>query len=183
MARYETVEKADIGPSRRYGYRSRRTEPLQRVKVLEAVRGGRWKVEFLDEPHPGLVDYVRSRELVCRWSDRKTVLRDERWMDALRAEVEREWPGDGPYDTAVMHALAATGERAGTQRGVLSDSPDVIQRLWQGVQLPPPTGAPSLVDRHGVMHVGWSDVVAMVHEFASNEPEHLHSYAMGRDRP
>jgi hypothetical protein len=31
---------------------------FQRVKVLEHARKDKWKVEFLDDPNPGLVDYV-----------------------------------------------------------------------------------------------------------------------------
>ena len=57
---------ADIKPGNQYGFRRQRPDPLEQVRVVEKVRPGRWKVEFLGQPHPGLLDYVRSQDLICK---------------------------------------------------------------------------------------------------------------------
>lgn len=47
--------KSEIKPGKEYGFREKRGPgvPLQRVKVIEHVRGNKWKVERA-EPNPGL---------------------------------------------------------------------------------------------------------------------------------
>lgn len=83
---------------------------MQRVRVVEQVRSGRWKVEWVD-PNPGLVDYVRSANIICRWSDRRAVLRDEERYDNLRRVSDRMWPGnEHPLSRGVDEVLDATGE-------------------------------------------------------------------------
>ena len=58
------MQSFDIHPGQAYGYRDtpKYRDELQRVKVLEKVRG-KWKIEWVDT-HPGLQDYVRSVQLV-----------------------------------------------------------------------------------------------------------------------
>jgi hypothetical protein len=50
--------------------------PFQRVRVLERVRAGKWRVEWL-EPNPGLVDFVKSTNLIVEWRSRKRFLDNE----------------------------------------------------------------------------------------------------------
>ena len=48
------MEAAEIVPAKRYAFRRRQGDPLECIKIIEKVRSGRWKVEFLDDPNPGI---------------------------------------------------------------------------------------------------------------------------------
>jgi len=49
-------------------YPQRRGSELYRVRVLDKAKAsGKWKVEFLNGPNEGLVDYARSVNLICLW--------------------------------------------------------------------------------------------------------------------
>jgi hypothetical protein len=65
------MQKSDIRDGEEYGVRERGAQDpvLQRVRVLQHVRGKKWKVEWI-EPNRGLVDYLDSRELIVRWKER-----------------------------------------------------------------------------------------------------------------
>lgn len=79
------MEKAGIEIGEEYGLREPRQPgaPLQRVRILEHVRGKKWRAEWI-EPNPCLKDYVESQHLVVRWKDRKACLRDEENERRLR---------------------------------------------------------------------------------------------------
>ena len=99
---------------------------IQHVKVLEKVRTGRWRVEWLD-PNPGLVDYVKSANLIVPWNQRARYLRDERHREQLAALPQRHDDGrDGPVADAVEQVLEATGEQLSAFKGVL----DYASRRW-----------------------------------------------------
>src|SRR5262245_40853225 len=72
------MQKFEIRPGEEYLLRETRKPdaPVQRVKVLEHVRAKKWKAEWI-EPNPGLIEYVESQNLIVRWKDRKSFLRDE----------------------------------------------------------------------------------------------------------
>lgn len=164
------MDQSGITPGEAYAVRLRGEEELQRVRVIEKVRSAKWKVEFLDEPNPGLVDYVRSIEIVCRWSERRVVLRDERRVARLRADTDSTWPGWGPVDTAVMYVLDATGEGVSPHRGLLSVPPDVADRLFDRTGVVEASGL-GFIDRHGVRHVAWGDLERIAHALCLAEPE------------
>jgi hypothetical protein len=67
--------KSEINPRTDYALRERSTPdaPLQRVRIIEHIRGNKWKAEWID-PNPGLIDYVESGHLICRWKDHKSFL-------------------------------------------------------------------------------------------------------------
>src|SRR3954471_17553606 len=51
---------------------------LLKVRLLDVVgRKGKIKVRFETGPHPGLEEYVATRQLVARWSERRALLRDD----------------------------------------------------------------------------------------------------------
>lgn len=91
-------------------------------------------------------------------------------MADLRAECDEDWPGFGPYDTAVMYVLEATGERVATERGVLSALPEVFERLWARIGEEPPRTSTTFVGTSGEMHCGWAPVEDLARKFAQAEP-------------
>ena len=70
--------KSEISPRTDYALREKSAPdaPLQRVRIIEHILGNKWKAEWVD-PNPGLIDYVESGHLICRWKDHKAFLREE----------------------------------------------------------------------------------------------------------
>lgn len=70
--------KAEITPGAHYAFRERRAPgtPFERVRVIEHIRGNKWKAEWV-EPNPGLVHYVESGQLIAQWKEHKAVLKEE----------------------------------------------------------------------------------------------------------
>jgi len=64
------MQKVHIKAGDEYAFREARSPDalLQRIRILQQVRGQKWKAEWI-EPNPGLVDYVESRNLFVRWPD------------------------------------------------------------------------------------------------------------------
>lgn len=167
------MEKAAIVVGEEYGVREppRPGVDLQRVRVLAAARSGKWRVCFLGEPTPGLEDYVHSRNIVVRWEERKTFLRDEERLEALKGMAEQDWPGfDHPLDDAVSLVYETTGEQLSFHRGLLSGPPDAVQRVADRAGVPCPTGGAAFVDRNGTMWVGPTDATELAKAFAAREP-------------
>jgi hypothetical protein len=70
--------KAEIKPGLQYAVREKREPgtPFQRVRILEHIRGNKWKAEWI-EPNPGLIDYVESGQLIVPWKQRRPFLEEE----------------------------------------------------------------------------------------------------------
>ena len=87
------MNQEEIIPGEEYGLREppRPGIDLQHVRVVERVRPGRWRVEWID-PNPGLVDFVKSSNLIIPWKDRNRFLRDERDLEAITRMTEVAWP-------------------------------------------------------------------------------------------
>jgi hypothetical protein len=74
------MQAESLTEGRYYGYREKRGAqyPLRKVKLLSKVgRKGAIKIRFEDEPHRGLEEYVRTRQIVVAWVGRHAFLRDE----------------------------------------------------------------------------------------------------------
>lgn len=146
---------------------------MQHVRVLEQARRGRWKVEWID-PNPGLVDYLRSANIICPWSARKTFLRSERQRSTIRSASASMWPGDDhPLSTAVDEVLDATGEALTVDKGVLTAEADAIDRVCTRAgaaldDLPETTVA--YVDAEDRRHLTFAAALHLARAFAAAEP-------------
>ena len=61
------METSALGVGKTYAFRAKRSaaEPLVKVKAIDIVgRNGKVKVRFEDGPHPGLEEYVSTRQLI-----------------------------------------------------------------------------------------------------------------------
>lgn len=78
------MQKAEIRPRAEYAFREKRVAggPIERVRVLEHIRGNKWKPEWI-EPNPGLMHYVESGQLLCPWKERKAFLKEEENRERL----------------------------------------------------------------------------------------------------
>jgi hypothetical protein len=73
------MQGSELEVGRLYAYREnpRRKSEMLKVKPLAKVgRGDKVKIRFVDGPHPGLEEYIRTANLIVAWGDRRAVLRD-----------------------------------------------------------------------------------------------------------
>ena len=126
------MDKPNIVPGADYAIREHIGDDLQHVKVLAPVRSGKWRAEWID-PNPGLVDYVRSRDVLVEWADRHVLLRDERNADAFgpRSVAISGYPEPHhPVAAAVDVVLESTGEPSLHQyKGVLDYETGALERV------------------------------------------------------
>jgi hypothetical protein len=104
------VDSAALIEGRHYAFREKRVAglPLLKVKLLAKVgRGGKVRIRYEEGPHPGLEEYVSTRQLIVPWGERKAFLRDEERLERLKAH-ERAGT-DQAVATAIEAILAATG--------------------------------------------------------------------------
>lgn len=160
---------------RSYAFREKRSPacPLVKAKVLDKVgRKGKIQVRFEDGPHPGLEEYVSSRQIIVPWGQRKALLLDEQRAAAL-AEYAR-----GVADSALMEAASAVLESTG-EPGAYAGSTTTelheaeLQRILDRAGVT--TEATDLHDlayrdRHGYIQLPLDAVVAVAKAFAAAEP-------------
>lgn len=172
---------------RYYGYREKRgtSSPLLKVKLLSKVgRKGAIKVRFEDGPHPGLEEYVRTRQIVVAWSDRQSFLRDEKRTQELDDYVRRNRP-DSAIEEAVSTVLGSSGEpSAGAWGGGVSMPEDEIQRIMDRANLEgQPTGLHHMGfrDRRGEVHLPLEAGVILARAFAAAELETVLMYIQDQE--
>jgi hypothetical protein len=164
------MQRGEITPGVEYALREgKQASDLQHVRVIEHVRAGRWRVEWLD-PNPGLVDFVKSGALVCRWAERRAFERDEQNAAQIRDAVDLSWPGpDHPLNDAAQQVIEATGEDATLWKGILSGPPDAASRIAARAshEIPPHVG---YADSRGERHLPWDVALELAKRFAAAEP-------------
>jgi hypothetical protein len=166
------MDKSKIVPGREYAIRERPHTDLQHIKVVEAVRSGKWRVEWI-EPNPGLIDYVRSRDIVVEWSQRRALLKDEAKARHLAETIALSgYPGpDHPLDTAVSIVIDATGEPSVyAHKGVLHFERDALERIAARAAVEVPAHPAGYRDRHGQERLPWTCALELAEAFARSEP-------------
>jgi hypothetical protein len=165
--------RLEIG--RTYAFREKRStsRPLLKVKLLDKVgRKGKLKVRFEDGEHPGLEEYVSTRQMLCTWGDRKIVLRDEEREERL-AGYERERGDDKALRDAVQAVLDSTGEPGSGY------DEDELQRILDraGIDTAPADLHPvGFIDRHGRAHMPLDALAGVAKAFAAAEPQTVVGY-------
>lgn len=164
------MNSQDIKPGKDYAFRETPQAQVQRVRALEHIRSDKWRVEWV-EPDRGLVDFAKSKHLICPWGERKAFLRDERHAVELREEAKRDWPGDDhPLGIAVSEVLESAGEPVDVWRGILSGPPDALERVAQRAGYTWPATLNAYTDRHGQSHHPPKTAVGLAKAFAAAEP-------------
>lgn len=173
---------------RAYAYREKRARgvPLAKVRLIDDMPGrrGKIKVRFEDGPHPGLEEYVSTRQIVCRWGDRKAVLRDEERREALDRHTAKVF--DATLADAAGIVLEATGEPGGGMFGGRVYMAEAeLQRIADRAGL---DGAPVRLHRLGFIdRQGWANLpleagVALAQAFAAAEPETVLMYIEAQEQ-
>jgi hypothetical protein len=165
--------KSQIKTRTEYALRERRTPgtPLQRVRIIEHIRGNKWKAEWID-PNPGLIHYVESSQLIVPWKEHKAFLKDEGNAERLREHNERQgFKGDCPIASASLQVFESVGEQVQFSHGSLSGLPEAIERLKARAGMDPKQHSPvGYVDRHGTLHLPFDEALDLGRRFCAAEP-------------
>lgn len=165
--------KSEIKAGVEYALREKRIPgaAFQRVRILEYVRGNRWKAEWI-EPNPGLVHYVESGQLIVPWSQRRAFLKEEGDEERLRDHNERcGYTERSPIVNALHEVFESVGDKVSFDRGVLSGSAEAIDRVKTRAGMTP--GNHSIVaytDRRGVLHLPFDEAFELARKFCAAEP-------------
>jgi hypothetical protein len=168
------MEGHQLQIGRRYAYREKRGPcyPILKVKLLDKVgRKGKIKIRFEDGPHPGLEEYVSTRQLVVAWGKRHEVLRDEKLAAALDAYAAEA--ADAALGEAARAVLESTGEpSAGAAATGTTMSESELQRIIDraGLKSSPVDLHPlAYRDRHGDVHLPLDAAAELARAFAAAE--------------
>lgn len=165
--------KSEIKVRTHYAIREKRIPgtPLQRVKILEYIRGNKWKAKWID-PNPGLIDYIESGQLIVPWREHKRFLRDEASAEQLWEHAVRNgYVRDSPVDAALVEIFEDVGDSIEFHRGVLSGLPEAIDRVKARARMDP--GSKSRlahIDRHGKAHLPFDEALELARRFCAAEP-------------
>lgn len=166
--------KAEIKPNTEYALREKRVvgAPFQRVRVIQHIRRNKWKAEWID-PNPGLVDYVKSGQLVVPWKDRKAFLKEEESAERLkRHNVEQGYDNEeSPIVSALYEVFETIADGVNFYRGSITASPEALERLK--ARIGPDTNYDSpaaYVDRGGTVHLPFDVAITLAKRFCAVEP-------------
>jgi hypothetical protein len=165
------VYKSTIVRDAEYALRQKRGAPIERVRILEHVRGNRWKAHWID-PNAGLVHYVESGHLICTWKELKAFLREESDADRLRQDnVECGWVKDSPVDQALYQVFENVGDDLSYYRGRLTSKPEPLARVKTRAGMPVDKSSPyAYTDRAGTIHIPFAEAVEIARRFCAAEP-------------
>ncbi|MBN2113954.1 MAG: hypothetical protein JW785_07505 [Acidimicrobiia bacterium] len=175
------MNSAEIVPGQVYGYRRspRSREAPVRIEALEPVKvsRGKWRVKFLDDPYPGLIEYVRAATIIAPWADIPALLRFEAKLDRLREESNHQWPGrDDPLAEAVDEVLASTGEDVYVRNdGLLEGRPPALERIASRARAELSLKG-FLATAYGTALLPFAEAVRLVVAFAGAEPATVHTH-------
>jgi hypothetical protein len=168
------VEQSLIEIGTEYGLRERvqAGELLERIRVLERVRSGRWRVEWLEGDREGLKDFVKSKNIIVPWRERRAFLRDEEKARVFNAHVERTAPPEkNPIHDAMNTVFESTGDAVSYWNGALTGEQEALERVANRAQAAIPDSPYVFVDRFGTTHLPFEIAVALAQAFAAAEPE------------
>jgi hypothetical protein len=168
------VLKSDIKPKTEYALREKRGPkiPFERVRVIEHVRGNKWKVQWID-PNPGLIDYVESGKLVVPWKDHKAFLKEETNEQSLREYNARNGYDheDSPVVRALYEVFDSVAEGINFYKGSLTAPPEALNRLRVRAGISAAQESPaSYLDRQGNIHLPFDVALDLARKFCAAEP-------------
>ncbi len=163
--------KAHIKPGAEYALREKKSDPLQRVKIIVHIRGTKWRAEWI-EPNPGLVHFVESSHLLAPWKEHKAFLKEEEYGRRIEEHNDRNgYRNDSAVDRALYVVFESAGDDVSYYRGLLSGPPTAFERLLARAGLPVDQHSPlSYVARNGDLILPYDEAVAIARKFSAAEP-------------
>jgi hypothetical protein len=174
--------QTELREGMRYGFREkpRSRAPFIEVQLLQKVgRKGHVQVKYLSGPHPGLVEHVKTQQLVVPWGKHKAFLRDEQRLDAIRDHSSKH--AREPYLNAITTVFEATGypEAATDSRGVLSTDRASLSLMIDraGLEVEGSDLHPlAFEDHHGIVHVPYEGAEVLARALAAREASAVSLY-------
>lgn len=156
-----------------YALREKRVPgaPIQRVRVLEHIRGNKWRAEWV-EPNAGLIDFVESGQLVVPWKETRAYLKEEVAAAALREHNARQgYRAHSPVEDALTSVFESVGEQVTYDRGILSGLPDALERIKVRAGMDPVSKSHTAYqDRQGGLHLPFDEAYELGRRFSAAEP-------------
>jgi hypothetical protein len=146
--------------------------PLHRVKIIQHVRGKKWKAEWID-PNPGLVDYIESQNLVVSWKERKAFSLDEERSRRIKEDNERRgYKEESPLGNVLYQVFESLGEKdVSFYRGILSGRPEALARVRKRANFDPKKNSElAYNDRLGEVHIPYIEALDLAKAFCAAEP-------------
>jgi hypothetical protein len=148
------------------------------VRFLEYIaRSRKAKIEHVAGEHPGLVEYIRTSQLLCSWKETKRLLRDERHDRELRASVDLYGVPAKAVRDAINTVFSTASEDVYVDvDGTATVRTDAIVRLAARSGLTDDetrslSVLPAYCDRNGQLHLPVEAVQRLAQRFAAAEPE------------
>jgi len=176
------MKREDLARGEKYALRTKPTDqssPFLKVTYVGPARGRQCRIRYDEGEYRGMEEWVPTRQLMCRWGQRKALARDEERAAYLAEADTQTW--DQVTDDAVSAVMTASGEYGGFGRSWDTD-PASAERYWARAGL---TGSPlqdhpaNYADRHGTWHLTFSTAVKASQAFAAAEPELVDLYLRG----
>lgn len=113
--------------------------PLQRVRILEHIRGTKWRAKWI-APNPGLIDYVDSSQLIVHWREHKALLKEEADQERIREYDQRQgYLAKSPVAMALEQVFGSVGDDvtfSGCLNGLHEANDRGDGRAWRRVKSP-----------------------------------------------
>jgi hypothetical protein len=122
------------------------------------------------------VEWLPTRLIVCRWTERKAFQKDEERAAKLSASDTEVW--DPVYEEAISAVMTASGEYGGFLKSWTTD-PASAERFWSPARQ---SGSPldhdgvNFVDRNGQWHLSFATATWACQAFAAAEPDLVDLY-------
>jgi hypothetical protein len=168
------MQKSEIQIGQEYVLREGKDPnvPLQRVKIIQHVRGKKWKAEWID-PNLGLVDYIESQNLVVRWKDRKAYFLDEERACRIKEDNDRRgYKEESPLGNVLYEVFDSLGEKdLSFYRGILSGHPEALDRVRKRANFDTKKNSElTYIDRFGKIYIPYVEALELAKAFCAAEP-------------
>jgi hypothetical protein len=180
-----------------YGYRKQSRQrgiPLTKIEAIEQhLRGGKWKVCFVEGPRAGQIDVISTQGILVTWAEAPAFIHDEERMSRLLQACEAQWDGgpDDPVICAANHVFESTGETdveiadGGQDKGNGWMYSDSARRILNRAGITDEISALdplAFVDREGMLHITFATALGIAQAFAAAEPDTVLISAESRQR-
>jgi hypothetical protein len=175
--------KSEVKVGAEYAFRQDRSQrrnnpaPVQRVVVLEFVRSGRWRIEFVDSKTRH-VQEVRSADLLCPWSEIQKVLGEEAKELRLREHnIASGWREKSPQHLALSTVFERCDEHYSELQGfyptgTLTVREEAVKRLKVRAGLDPDQqSAFAYTDDSGWLQVPYLEALDLARALCAAEPK------------
>jgi hypothetical protein len=165
--------KSELKAGAEYAFREKRVPgtPLARIKLIQHVRGNKWKARWIDT-HPGLVDYVTTSQILVPWKEHKQFLQEEKDLAHLREyNLSHGYDGNFPVCEALQQVFESVKDEIRYDRGILRTTLEPLHRLRARSRLSEYVlQAPAFRGRDGSLRLPHDQAEELARKFCMAEP-------------